>query len=111
MSIERTRAASDQTIGDVEEIVEKLADRVIAKLDVVAHPRPYLTSVECADLIGITPQHLCSMRAHKEGPPWSGNGRWIRFERNAVLNWLAALPVEPSHLSGIPNTEKAQSND
>ena len=29
-----------------------------------------------------------------EGPPWSGAGKWTRYERRAVLTWLANLPRE-----------------
>ena len=56
--------------------------------------KPFITCKECADLIGVTPEHLCGMRARGEGPPWSGAGKWTRYERRAVLTWLASLPRE-----------------
>jgi hypothetical protein len=32
------------------------------------------------------------MRARGEGPPWSGDGKWIRYRRSEVLDWIASLP-------------------
>ena len=39
------------------------------------------------------------MRSRGEGPPWSGAGKWTRYERRAVLAWLASLPRETNSLS------------
>ena len=39
------------------------------------------------------------MRARGEGPPWSGAGKWTRYERRAVLTWLANLPRENKSLA------------
>jgi hypothetical protein len=39
------------------------------------------------------------MRSRGDGPPWSGDGRWIRYERSAALRWLSALPRQASAIT------------
>ena len=81
--------------AELESLVTRIVDLTIARISSPAL-KPFLNSRECAELIGVTPVHLCSMRARGEGPPWSGAGKWVRYERNAVLSWLANLPQQPS---------------
>jgi hypothetical protein len=71
--------------------LKSLIERVV---EATAQRKPFVTSKECAQLITVTPEHLSAMRARGEGPPWSGEGKWIRYERRAVLEWLASLPRE-----------------
>lgn len=80
---------------ELESLVARVVELTIARINGPAL-KPFLTSRECAELIGVTAVHLCSMRARGEGPPWSGAGKWVRYERNAVLTWLANLPQQPS---------------
>ena len=82
-----------QSNAEFEYLVERIVASAIARIEHGAL-RPFLTSKECADLIGVTPEHLCAMRARGEGPPWSGTGKWTRYERRTVLTWLASLPRE-----------------
>jgi hypothetical protein len=35
-----------------------------------------------------------AIHARGEGPPWSGAGKWTRYERGAVLTWLTNVPRE-----------------
>ena len=81
--------------AEIESLVERVVELTIAQINGTA-VKPFLTSRECAQLIGVTPVHLCVMRARGEGPPWSGAGKWVRYERTAVLAWLANLPQQPS---------------
>ena len=78
----------------------------MARLEATAPRKPFIPSKECAQLIGVTPEHLSAMRARGEGPPWSGEGKWIRYERRAVLDWLANLPRQT-----IEGDEGAHSRD
>jgi hypothetical protein len=78
------------SVLDLEKLVERIVELTIARHQ-SAPPKPFINSRECADLIGVTPEHLCSMRARGQGPPWSGSGKWIRYDRQAVLTWLAKL--------------------
>ena len=57
---------------------------------------PFVRSKECARLMEVTPEHLCAMRARGEGPPWSGEGKWVRYERATVLAWIRNLPRQPA---------------
>ena len=58
-----------------------------------------------AQLIGVTPEKSCAMRARVEGPPWSGAGKWTRYERRAVLTWLADLPRDNKSLAEGSNDQ------
>jgi hypothetical protein len=73
------------------EAIERIVERTLSDIESGAH-RPFISSKACARLIGVTSEHLCAMRARGEGPPWSGDGRWTRYRRCAVLEWLASLP-------------------
>jgi|SRR5689334_23468913 len=82
--------ATEQPLN-LEALIERVVERTLARL---GNPpeSPFISSKQCARLLGVTPEHLCAMRARGEGPPWSGDGRWTRYERAAVLKWLADLP-------------------
>jgi hypothetical protein len=94
MSLEQTGKLLDdaQVASSLEALIERVVETTIARLDLSPPRKPFLTSRECADLIGVTPEHLCAMRNRGEGPPWSGAGKWIRYARGAAIDWLAALP-------------------
>ena len=51
----------------------------------------------------VTPEHLCAMRARGERPPWSGAGKWTRYERRTVLIRLADLPRDNKSLAADLN--------
>ena len=76
---------------DIECLIRRVVRATVERLDLGASTNPFISSRECARLIGVTPEHLCAMRARSEGPPWSGQGKWIRYERRLVLEWLANL--------------------
>jgi hypothetical protein len=89
---------STQQAFQIESLIERVVEATVARLEATAPRKPFITSKECAQLIDVTPEHLSAMRARSEGPPWSGEGKWIRYERRAVLDWLANLP-RPHHKS------------
>jgi hypothetical protein len=96
MSFEQIGKLHDevQVTPTLEALIERVVENTVARLN-LSHPhKPFLTSRECADLIGVTPEHLCAMRNRGQGPPWSGTGKWIRYARGAAIDWLAALPKE-----------------
>ena len=84
--------SSEQGASQLESLIERVVEATVARLEATAPRKPFIPSKECAQLIGVTPEHLSAMRARGEGPPWSGEGKWIRYERRAVLDWLANLP-------------------
>ena len=81
-----------QQASQLESLIERVVEATVARLEATGSHKPFIPSKECAQLIGVTPEHLSAMRARGEGPPWSGEGKWIRYERRAVLDWLANLP-------------------
>ena len=81
-----------QQASQLESLIERVVEATVARLEAAGSHKPFIPSKECARLIGVTPEHLSAMRARGEGPPWSGEGKWIRYERRAVLDWLANLP-------------------
>jgi hypothetical protein len=83
---------SAQQDSQLQSIIERVVEATVARIESTAPRKPFIPSRECAQLIGVTPEHLSAMRARGEGPPWSGEGKWIRYERRAVLGWLANLP-------------------
>lgn len=87
---------------DLESLVDRLVDQAVARIGHSAR-NPFINSKECAELLGVTPEHLCAMRARGDGPAWSGTGKWTRYERRAVLAWLTQLPREKT-LSAAPPT-------
>ena len=91
---------------ELERLVERI-ETALARIEGSAL-KPFITCKECAELIGVTPEHLCAMRARGEGPPWSGTGKWTRYERGTVLAWLANLPRENTATQGAhPKREPA----
>lgn len=68
--------------------------RTTLELEQASAVTPFIRSTECARLLDVTPEHLCAMRARGDGPPWSGAGKWVRYERAAVLEWVRNLPRE-----------------
>ena len=80
----------------VEAFVRRIAQAVAQQLGTRPLNSPFIRSTECAQILDITPEHLCAMRGRGEGPPWSGEGKWVRYERVAVLEWLRNLPRQPA---------------
>jgi len=98
MPLAGTTKINELTCDEFKQLVEQIVDTALARRSSDSSLSEYIGSKRCAELLGITPEYLCAMRARGEGPPWSGNGRWVRYERNAVLQWLARLP-QISHRS------------
>jgi hypothetical protein len=88
--------AKDQnniTLSDeLEALINKVVLITLAQSDVALTLTPFIRSKECARLLEVTPEHLCAMRARGDGPPWSGEGKWVRYERATVLAWIRNLP-------------------
>ena len=103
MSVEQEVGLSDavQQTSRLESLIERVVEATVVRIEAIGTHKPFITSRECARLIGVTPEHLCAMRARGEGPPWSGEGKWIRYERRAVLAWLANLPRKTSEGVGV----------
>lgn len=54
-----------------------------------------LTAEETADLLGISVNALAVMRSRNQGPTYIKNGRWIRYEQDAIETWLKSRRVHP----------------
>lgn len=85
----------------VEALADLIAKAVADRLGADAINTPFIRSSQCAQLLGVTPQHLCGMRARGQGPPWSGDGKWVRYERAAVIEWIRTLPRHSTALDEI----------
>jgi hypothetical protein len=77
--------------SELETLIQRIVKQTLAQLD-RDEAVPFINSKMCAELLGVSSEHLCAMRARGEGPPWSGDGKWIRYRRSAVLDWIASLP-------------------
>ena len=81
---------------EFEALISKVVQATITQIEAGNVLSPFIRSKECAHLIEVTPEHLCAMRARGEGPPWSGEGKWVRYERATVLAWIRNLPRQPA---------------
>jgi hypothetical protein len=77
---------------ELEDLIERIVQKTLAQAGYAAQSNPFINSKACADLIGVSSEHLCAMRARGQGPPWSGEGKWIRYRRSDALDWIANLP-------------------
>ena len=82
---------ADPSSSQLETLIQRVVEQTIARLG-TPEQNPFINSKACAELLGVSAEHLCAMRARGEGPPWSGDGKWIRYRRSAVLDWIASLP-------------------
>jgi predicted DNA-binding transcriptional regulator AlpA len=55
--------------------------------------KQFLNNREASKILGITAHALSNMRKRKEGPRWSGSGKWVRYQRSDVERWLRELPT------------------
>jgi hypothetical protein len=55
--------------------------------------KPFLDNREASKVLGITAHALSNMRKRKQGPRWSGSGKWVRYERHEIERWLRELPT------------------
>jgi hypothetical protein len=81
------------TLTELDDLIERIVQKTLAQVGYADPSSPFINSKACADLIGVSPEHLCAMRARGQGPPWSGEGKWIRYRRSDVISWLAQLPT------------------
>jgi hypothetical protein len=95
MSVEQSSKPFSAALlpAELEILIERVVERTLGRLATIAQ-HPFISSKECARVIGVTPEHLSAMRARGDGPPWSGRGKWIRYNRGDVLAWLASLPTQ-----------------
>ena len=53
-------------------------------------PSPYLTQMEVAAYVRLTPRTLDNMRQRGTGPLYSKHGHRVLYHRDDVLAWVAA---------------------
>lgn len=82
---------SELTCDEFKQLFDETLSAAISRAVAVDTPE-FIGSKACAALLNITPEHLCAMRARGEGPPWSGEGKWVRYQRDLALKWLSGLP-------------------
>lgn len=98
---------SELTYDEFKSLIDEAVVDAIARASISDPASEFLSSRNCASLLGVTPEHLCSMRARGEGPPWSGEGKWVRYHRGQVLRWLSGLPRRTtSEISANPRHAK-----
>ncbi len=87
---------------ELDDLIERVVQKTLAQVGYADRPNPLINGKACANLIGVSPEHLCAMRARGQGPPWSGHGKWIRYDRQVVLDWISNLPHEVGSSQPIP---------
>ena len=65
-------------------------------------PQTVLDVDDAAKMIGVTPSALRRWKALGEGPAYFQAGRLVRYERKAILAWIAKKTVEPSEQQVTP---------
>lgn len=83
---------ADRSLSQLEALIERIVELTIAKVHAF-EDNPFINNKTCAELLGVSPEHLCAMRAKGQGPQWSGDGKWIRYRRSEVIRWLDQLPT------------------
>lgn len=83
---------AELTCDEFKELIATAVEIAVSDTAASNAPSEFLCSRRCAELLGVTPEHLCAMRSRCEGPPWSGAGKWIRYRRREALAWLQSLP-------------------
>jgi hypothetical protein len=80
---------------ELDDPIEWVVQKMLAQVAYTHQFSPFINSKACADLIGVSPEHLCATGTlGGQGPPWSGEGKWIlRYRRSDVISWLAQLPT------------------
>ncbi|MBR1236537.1 helix-turn-helix domain-containing protein [Bradyrhizobium sp. AUGA SZCCT0182] len=85
---------ADCSLPQFEALIERIVELTVTKVGAF-ESNPFINSKACAELLGVSSEHLCAMRARGQGPPWSGEGKWIRYRRSEVVRWLDQLPTTP----------------
>jgi hypothetical protein len=101
---------TELTYDEFKSLVEEAVTNAVAVTSIAASHSEFLSSRSCANLIGVTPEHLCAMRSRGEGPPWSGEGKWVRYRRDQALRWLKDLPRRGMPPSPAHHWTEAQSH-
>lgn len=99
---------SELTCAQFAQLVDEAVGAAIARAAGVDSPPEFLSSRGCATLLGVTPEHLCAMRARGEGPPWSGTGKWVRYSRKQAVAWLTTLPAATVDADQPVTTRRAE---
>lgn len=60
-------------------------------------PEKLLTNAEAAELLGITPRSLEKLRGRGRGPIWTYVGRYPRYSRRHIVEYLAARAKVPTN--------------
>jgi hypothetical protein len=91
-------APLNDSLDDIlNKAVERTATRVLlAAANSLVPPKKFITNVEAAARIGVTPDTLSVWRSQGEGPQHVGSGKLVRYAVTAVDDWLAALPTAAS---------------
>ena len=74
--------------ADLEVIVERAVRRALDGR-ASAEPADYLTTRQCAELVGVHPRSIVRLVRDEGLPAVRLGGKTMRYERAAVLAWLA----------------------
>lgn len=101
--------ATNLTIDEmIDAAVERAAKRV-AESGAIP-PRRFATPREAGERLGdedkpVKESTLATWRCRNVGPPWTGSGRFVRYEFSKLDEWLAA---QPRHDAGADNDNGAE---
>lgn len=77
-----------------EELLNDAVRRgIAAAANSVIPPKKYVTNIEAAARLDITPDTLSLWRHEGKGPVHVGSGKLVRYAVVAVDAWLAAMPT------------------
>ena len=100
----------DTTEAELSQLIERAVASAFDRSLSQTTPAPFISSRECAELIGVTSEHLCAMRARGDGPPWSGRGKWISLPASPSARLARNVASHGNFSLTAPNAHTQESN-
>jgi hypothetical protein len=75
-------------------MIVRTVETTVAKLNAnpLSAPRTWFNSAQASDYMSIEPGTLSLMRQRKQGPPYTGSLKLIRYKRSDLDKYLASRP-------------------
>lgn len=67
----------------------------MSSMEVIVTQKTWLSPKEVAEYLGLTVSALAHWRVHRKGPPYSKQGKVIRYRSADLENWLSESIVSP----------------
>lgn len=66
-------------------------------------PFTFLDARHAAAILGTSPGVLANWRSQRRGPPYCGNGHFVRYQYSALMDWINRRASEVPHASETTN--------